>query len=317
MANLSLLDLVTLQRNDVLTGLVEDVTTFAPEAAQVPIVTRPGTYYEIVSRTALPPAGFRVVNNGVTAGKSQFKKTLKEMFFLDVPINVDEAIYKGDDRSVGDILSIEAQGALQSALITIGSQFYYGTSANANGFPGLRTQFSGIATANTNATASATTSAYFVWLNPQGVSFDVGMDGQIALPPFQRQQIAAPSPGSGNLFAWVSNLSTYIGLAVKSQYSVYACVAIDLTHPMTDALAQQLVSYIPLNRRAGMTVFMNKTALFTLQKSRTTINYNATYGPFSAQDVTAEGTGGVSPPPTMVEGFPIVVTDSISNTETN
>lgn len=303
---LSLLDLVTLQRNDALTGLVEDVTTYAPEFSQIPVVTRPGTYYEIVSRTALPTSQFRIINNGVAPSKSAFKKQLKEMFYLDTLINVDEAIYKGDDRSVGDILSIEAQGALQSTIITIGSQFYYGTSASANGFSGLRTQLAGTVAAG--ATTNST-SAYFVWLNPQGVAFDVGNDGSIAMNPFTRQQIAAPSPGTGSFFAWVSNLSCYIGLSIKSQYSVFAVTGIDATHPLTDALAQQLVQYIPLNRRQGIKVFMNRTSHFLLQKSRTAVNQQ----PALAQN----GAPAISAPPTFIESFPIVVSDSITNSESN
>src|SRR6266700_1846816 len=104
---LSLYDLYTLQRNDVLTGLVEDVTTYAPEFASIPVESRPGTTYNIVKRTGLPTAGFRRVNDGVTAGKSVFKKEIKEMFFLDASINVDEAVVKGQDGTAGDILSIE------------------------------------------------------------------------------------------------------------------------------------------------------------------------------------------------------------------
>jgi hypothetical protein len=67
---LTLLDLVTLQRNDILTGLVEDVTTYAPEFSRIPVVTRPGTWYEIVRRTALGTAAFRIVNNGTTPVKT-------------------------------------------------------------------------------------------------------------------------------------------------------------------------------------------------------------------------------------------------------
>lgn len=306
MANLTLYDLVTLQRNDPLTGLVEDVTTYAPEFSTIPVVTRAGTSYDIVRRTALPASGFRAINNGVTAGKSAFKKETKEMFFLDTPINVDEAIIKGQDGTAGDVLSIESQGALQSSIITIGAQFYYGTSNQANGFPGVRSQLSGVITAGGTTNS---TSAYLLWLNPQGVHFDVGRDGEIAMPPFTRQQVAAPSPGTGNYFAWVSNISCYIGCAVISTWSVWAVVGVDSTHKLTDAIAAQLVQLIPLNRRQGLTWFMNRTAQFTLQSSRSSI------GNQPASD--RNGTPAWPPPPIDLAGYPIVVTDSITNTESN
>jgi hypothetical protein len=312
MADLTLLDLVTLQRNDVLTGLVEDVTTYAPEFSVVPVTRRPGTYYEIVRRTALPTVGFRNVNNGTTPAKSSFKKELKEMFFLDVMINVDEAIYKGDDRSTGDILSHEAQGALQQAVITIGAQFYYGTSNAASGFGGLRSQLSGSVAAGGTTTS---TSAYLVWFNPWGVSFDVGNDGEIAMPPFMRQQVAATTiiaSGTGHLFAWVSNISCFIGLSVKSQYSVWAITGISgtgSTNKWTDALAAQLIALIPLNRRQGLTWFANRQAVFTLQAQRTVTLFG--------QGTTLPDQGVVAPQPTSCMGFPIIQTDSLTNTESD
>lgn len=305
---LSLADLVTLQRNDVLTGLIEDVTTFAPEFSEIPVVTRPGTYYEIVSRTSLPTTQFRPVNNGVTPSKSIYKKALKEMFYLDSQIEVDEAIYKGDDRSTGDILSHEAQGTLQSSIITIGSQTWYGVSADTKGFAGIRSQLSGVVTAGGT---TSSTSAYLVWMNPQGVHYDVGQDGEIAMPPFQRQQVAGSdiTGGTGKLFAWVSNISCFIGLTVGSAYSCWAVTGIDATHPLTDKLVAQLTQYIPLNRRQGLKMFMNRTAHYLLQASRTAIaNQPALPG---------NAAPAWSGPPTQVEGYPIVVTDSITNTENN
>jgi hypothetical protein len=323
MANLGLLDLITLQRNDLLTGLVEDNTTYAPEASVVPIVVRPGITYEIAKRTSLPTSQFRIVNQGVAASKSAFKKEVKEMFPVDCQITVDELIVKGDDRTTGDVLSHEMQGALQSTLITIGSQFYYGASGDgSNGFVGLRSQL--VNTASVGGTTNSTT-AYAAWLNPWGVSFDVGKDGTIAVNPPIRQQIAAPS-GTGTIFAWVSNISFYIGLSVKSNYSVYGVTGIT-THTtssgagyfqngqntvydqaLTDRAAASLVAKIPLVRRNGLAWFMNRTSHFLLQQGRSAINF---------QTAGTDGTPAWPSRPTLLEGFPVIVTDSITDTENN
>lgn len=305
--NITLFDLITLQRNDILTGLVEDVTTYAPEFAQIPVVTRPGHYYEIVKRTALPTAAFRVVNNGTTAQKSAYKKEVKEMFFIDTPINMDEAALKADDKSSGDIWMHETQGVLQATLITLGAQTWYGTSSDANGFQGVRAQLAG----NVGAGGTTnTTSAYLLWLNQWGCRFDVGENGSIALPPPMRQQIAAASPGTGNLFAWVSNLSCWVGFSVMSNYSTWAVTGIDAlgSHNLDDATAAKLISNIPLVRRQGLTWFLNRTSYYVLQKSRTAINQ---------QVAGATGQPAWSPPPNLLEGYPLVVTDSITNTESN
>src|SRR5262249_3284432 len=150
-----------------------------------------GTWYKIVRRIGLPSGGFRNLNTGVSAGKSNFSKELKEMFFADYPINMDEAVMDGDDASTGDIWTHEARGAAQSFAINIGAQFYYGTSSDANGFSGLRAQTSGSVAAGTG---SNSTTAYLIWEDPDwGCRFDVGRNGTIDLRPPQRQQIADPN----------------------------------------------------------------------------------------------------------------------------
>lgn len=313
--DLNLLDLVTLQGNDPLTGLIEDVTTYAPEFAQIPVVVKSGITYKIVKRTALPPSGFRVVNAGIGTSKSAYKQEVKEMFPLDVIINVDELIYKGDDESVGDVLTKEAQGALQSAIITIGAQTWYGTSNDPNGFSGIRAQITGTVGAGGSTN---TTSAYAIWCHPWGVNYPIGRRGEIAMPPFQRQQIAANQTNgtAGNLFAWVSNISCFIGLTVGSNSSVWNVGGIS-THQttpptydqaLTDVLAANLLSTIPLNRRQGLMWFMNRTSHFLLQQSRTAVGFQP-----------ADGTGRPAwpSPPDMLLGYPIVLTDSITNTESN
>jgi len=311
---LTLFDLLTLQRNDQFTGLIEDVTTYAPEFSQFPVTRRAGTYYEIASRTALPASQFRAINSGTTPTKSAFKKTLKEMFFLDTIIDVDEAIYKGDDRSTGDILSHEAQGALQASIITIGAQIWYGTANSTYGFGGIRSQLSGTTQAGGSTNS---TSAYLLWFNEWGVSLDVGKDGDIAMKPWTMQQISSTdvsSTGSSTqkLFAWVSNISCYIGLSVKSQYSVWAVTGISgsgVTNKWTDTLGFQLLALIPLNRRQGLTWFVNRQGFMTLQVNRTVTLFG--------QGTTIPSQGLVAAAPIDCAGFPIVQTDSITNTESN
>lgn len=311
--SLSLYDLTTRQYNDRLTGLVEDVTVYAPEFSEIPVVTRPGTTYKVGKRTALPPSQFRIANAGVKPGKSAYRQEIKEMFFLDSPIIVDEMVKKGDDGTLGDLLSQESQGVLQASIILVGAQTYYGTSSDSNGFQGIRSQLSFVVGAGGS---TSSTSAYALWLNPHGVHYDVGRDGEIALPPPNRYPIPDPNQTGAYYWAWATNLSCFIGLSVLSNYSCWAVTGIT-THQstgkydqaMTDILAANLVSNIPLVRRNGLKWFMNRTAHFLLQQSRTSINTQV--------GGAASGTPAWSPPPTACEGYPIVVTDSILNTEDN
>lgn len=308
-----MLDLITNQENDALTGLIEDVPIYAPEFSQIPVEVKPGVTYRIVKRTALPPSGFRQINQGIGTSKSSYKQEVKEMFFADTIINVDEAIVKGDDESAGgDILTKEAHGALQSVIITLGAQTWYGTSNDANGFTGIRSQVTAsIAAGGT----TNTTSVYLLWLHPWGVNFPLGRKGQVAMKPWNIQQIVTSNPGttgSSNIFAYVSNISFFIGLTVGSNYSIFAITGLSApsasTYVMTDALGAQLLSYVPMTRRQGLVWFMNRNAHFQLQKSRTAIGYFPG-GP--------TGAPAWSPPPDSCQGYPIVVTDSVTNIESN
>jgi hypothetical protein len=306
MADLTLLDLAARSGGDVLTGLIEEVTTFAPEFNTIPAFPRAGTSYPIVLRTGLPTGGFRNANEGSATVKSTVKRVIKEMYFFDCQLQTDEMIVKGDDRSLGDVLSDEAAGALQAAINTFGSQVYYGVDADAKGFAGLRSQL--VSSVSAGGTTN-TTSAYLVWMGRQGVSFQVGNDGAISLPAYTKQQIVDPNDSTKRLMAYVSNLSSYIGLSIGSEQACWSIKGISTTtgQDFTDARGAELLAAVPMARRAGLRWFCNRTAAFTLQKSRA-----------STGQTEAGSRGSNFPPlPTECQGIPITVTDSITNTENN
>jgi hypothetical protein len=311
MAALTLLDIALRSGSDQIIGLIEDVTTYAPEFSVLPAVTKAGTSYKVTRRTGLPTAAFRDVNGSGTVTKSTFKQEVKEMYFLDVPLQVDEAVVKGDDGSVGDLLAGEASGALQAATILLGSQMYYGTSNDAKGFTGLLSQ--SVGKWPTGGTTSST-SAYLVWTGPQGVSFVVGRDGQIAMPDWTKQAIVS---GTSQKMAYVSNLSAYIGLQVLSASAVWRVSGITAAAPLTDARGAGLLSKVPLTRRNGLRWFMNRTAAYTLAASRATAGYIAATSAGSPTQALPGTIGVFNALPDMLAGVPITVTDSLVDTETN
>lgn len=310
--DLTLLDLAARSGSDALSGLIEDVITVAPEFSVLPAVPKAGTSYKVTRRTGYPTAAFRNVNEGLAASKSTYVQEVRSMYFLDCQLEVDEAIVKGDDMSIGDVLTDEAAGALEAALIAIGAQVWYGESADAKGFQGIR---SVITMGTDNVTCGGTTnttSAYLVWLGNKGVHLKVGNDGAIDMPDWIKQQIL--KSGSGNtakkMMAYVSNISSYLGLSIGSAYSAFACTGIGATlgtNGMTDAKGAALMAKVPLNRRNGLRWFMNRTAAAQLQYSRSAVG-----------QIDAGGTGrSYAPIPTECQGVPITVTDSITDTETN
>jgi len=128
------------------------------------------------------------------------------------------------------------------------------------------------------------------------------------MPAWTKQAIT--STGNKQLMAYVSNISTWIGLGIGSATSVWRVAGITKTAgaDLTDVRGHHLISKVPLNRRQGLRWFMNRTAAFTLQASRKAIG-QVIAGP--------GGTPAFAPYPTELAGIPITITDSITDTETN
>lgn len=320
MANISLFDLAIVNRADSYTGLVEDVTTLPKEFSTIPSRKINGTWYEIAKRVQLPTAQFRNANAGVSTSKSSYKKEVKQMFLVDVQLQMDEAIVKADPSSIGSMWQHEAEGAMKSGAILIGQQTYYGTSADASGFTGVRDQ---LAYSIDAGGGSNSTSAYLLRLSEKdGCRYDVGNDGQFAISAPRLQTVADPN-NSGKVFtAWVGNLNAWIGynqISNLSSWSVKGVKASATANWLTDDKADQLLAQIPALRRDGLVWYMNRTAVSTLRRSRQTVNLGIPSGSALGSYVAAGagGTPAFAPMPTDLVGYPIVVTDSILNTESN
>lgn len=303
---LSLYDLYILNRADEYTGLIEDVTTLPAEFGIIASHPRKGTFYEVSKRTTLPTAQFRNVNGGTTPSNSTFKKEVKEMFLVDVQIQLDVALVKADPQNVGALWQIETAGAMQAAAILIGQQTYYGTSADSGGFTGVRNQlaYSVAAGGSTNST-----SAYLLNMDPQqGVRYDVGMDGAFSVSAPREQTVADPN-NTGKVFnAYVGNLNCWIGYNQLSNLAAWSVAGCDSSHKLTDALAQQLIGQIPAARRGNLRWFMNRSNEWFLTVGRTSIGY---------QTADSGGRAAFAPLPQQICGYPVTITDSILDTESN
>lgn len=333
MAQLTLLDIAKRNGSDREVGLIEDVGTFAPEVAVLPVRPINGVSFKSTLRTNVPTgSSFRAVGSGASLVKSTYQQKLAECFFIDKPLQVDEALPDAEDRSVGDVMADEVQGALMAAGIDIGSQLYYGTSADSNGFQGL-VAFVGSSstyTVSAGGTGATTTSAWLVYIDIKGVHFVAGRtsvrnaggaqaepsgEPTIIAPPFRmpewsKQQVAVGTAGKVAM-AYVTNISGWLGLAYGSNYSGFRVRNISTGSSatyMTDAQGAALLAKVPLHiRNSGrLRWFMNRDAAYTLQASRA-----------PATVVGQVGAAGIYPPlPTECQGIPITVTDSITTTET-
>ena len=120
----------------------------------------------------------------------------------------------------------------------------------------------------------------------------------------------------------MGNLKGYVGYNQMSNLSAFSVSGIDNTSPtywMKDDLAAQLLAQIPVARRSNLRWFMNRSCHSYLQRSRSTVNLGipgaATLGSYQAAD--AAGRPAFSQLPESCIGYPITISDSILNTETN
>lgn len=306
---LTLLDITKRDGTDQAVGLVEEVVTVAPELDQMLGIAINGITYKLKKRTVLPTSGFRNANEGSDLAASTYENAVGACYFLDVPLRVDEAVVdsgmaEGNSRAA--ILADEAAGALRSSLITVGDQFYRGTTANAKGFAGLLSLYD-----STNCEVSATgssgsaTSAWLVWNDPQGVHFIWGNQRGIQMGEWQRQQVT--DANSKAFMAWVNNCKAWIGLRQVHSRAVVRIKLITTASGknLSDALVAEALSKMPIwmRRNSNLRLFCNSVAALTLQKSRSaTTNNSATPLQFAPQ-------------PTESNGVPIVITDSIGQSE--
>lgn len=304
MAQANLLDIAKLNGSDAVVGLIEENLTYAPELSVFPARTIRGTSYKTVIRTSYPSVGFRNANEGVAGGKSEFINKLVECYILSANITVDKAVARAYEDGEDAWKALEADGVMRQALIELGSQIFYGTSVDAKGFPGLQSIVDAALTLDAGGTTASTgSSVYGVKFGPAAVSLVFGNSSVISMADWSAQTIS-------NVASWVSDLTSWVGLQAVNKNAVLRLkdATEDSGKGVTDSRLAELLSKAPVGMRPDYW-FMNRRSAFQLQSSRSS-TVNATG--------VKSGTGAevFAPFPSESNGIPIVVTDSIVNTET-
>lgn len=318
MATLNFLDLAKANSSDVIGGLIEENVNEAPELAVFDSedMQEPGVLsYETLHRTSLPTVAFAAAGSGFDASKSEMKLVRHECFRFGGRVECAKHIADNWRRGgAAGYQAHEANGIMRAAMQHIGKQIFYGVSNDGLGFPGLKafTPFGGSYTHNAvGTTANTASSVYFVKFGEQFTRLMIGRarngNGIFDLPDFQEGDIT--DANSKLMRAYISELSSYVGLQIASPFSVLriANITADSTKTCTDALINAAKQLMPANWRPDA-CFMSKRSRYQLQTSRT---------------VTLSGTGTLRPdqpllapvPTTDADGVPIIVTDSILNTD--
>ena len=316
MANsmLSLLDITKQNGTDMAVGLVEEIRTFAPEVEV--LMGRPinGTSYHSRVRTSLPTGpAFRQANAGSDTVSSKYDIRLNECFYLDGQMQIDEAVAESSELGQDVILAQEALGVFKQKAIALGAQLYYGTSQDASGFPGFTSLWDTAMTISVQSATASTSSAWLVVNSLDGVHLIYGKNSGLNVRQWTRQQVLAGN--SKPMFAWVNNLSGWVGLSFN--YSKSLCRISGLSDGaatgLTDKMVAKALSLFPVGT-VPTHLFMNRTQRYMLQQSRAPVYAAAT---LSNSNVTSNLPLQFPAMPVESNGIPIYVTDSITNTETS
>ena len=300
---LTLLDIA--KQNGTVGDLIEDSLLAAPEVQVIPARTISGYMYKTLHRTTIPTVGFRDANEGAAAVQSVFKQRLHETFTVDVSSEVDVAVARQAEDGTEVVLAREASGMLEGAFRGMGSQFYYGTATTVEtsiagsptkGFKGLNELTGSTIEVDAGGTGSARSSVWAVVGGERGVQWILGNEGSFETDD---PRIVRVTDSNSNPYdAWRTPLTFDIGLQVANENALGRIKNLTAANTLTDDMIYELLSLFPVGVRPNW-LFMSRRSLEALRASRTATNV----------------IGSPSPNPDSVAGVPIIVTDSILDTE--
>jgi len=178
----TLLDIAKSRGSDGLVGLVEEVLPALTELRLAPARGIRGINYKQNVRTGLPAGSFRNANEGVTATKSTFEERLFQCFIANALWQCDKAVADAHEDGAPAYIAAEGVGLTAGQLAHVCKQFYYGTSNDAKGFPGLLAMYNTAMSVDAGGTTADTASS--VWAvkwGPMGVQLLLGNDAQLTL----------------------------------------------------------------------------------------------------------------------------------------
>ena len=296
----TLLDIAKANGSDGVVGLIDEATKAHPELTLAAARTIKGLNYKTLVRTANPTVGFRNANEGTAATKGAYENRLFETYILNPRWECDKAVADRYEDGPEAYIALEASAILEAAMQTLATQFYYGTGADAKGFPGLLAAYdaTNMVVDAGGTTAATGSSVWALRFGPKNVTWVYGNNGSLELSDVAEQRIL---DASDNPFtAYVQELLAYPGLQVASLYCIGRIkkLTADSGKGLTDDLIAELLSKFPVGVRPDV-MLMTRRSLRQLQDSRTATN----------------ATGAPAPFPTEAFGVPIAPTDAITNTE--
>jgi len=223
----------------------------------------------------------------------------------------DERIKITEGALYPTLHALEASGMMMGSLTKLGTQLWYGIGGggDAKGFPGaVEIVHSDLVSDGGGTTATTGSSIYGLKLGAQYVQFVFGLGQVFTLGEWRKQTMIRSSK---SLTCWLNSLSGYVGVQWVNKYAVGRLkdITADSGKTATDAMIGTWLSKYPVGLKPDV-LFMSRRTAMQLQTARSATSItNSSPKANNGGDVWA-------PEPVSSNGIPIVVTDSLLDTET-
>lgn len=301
----TLAQILTITDRNLADRQISDVLNSAPFLKILAADKCPDTVHKYVKQTGAPVVGFRVVNDGRENSKSADQLVSIDLKYLDWSFVVDIAAADAFTAGRDAFVAREALRHLKAALFAFEVQIINGTVGGAAaGFAGLADSLVLANNMVINATGSTAGTGSSVYAIRTGGDLNdvvaiAGKNGDISIG--ETTQIEKAGATTGTYTGLLTPGGAWLGVQVGGAYSVgrIANLTAQAGKTLNDGLISQLISKFPADAPPTHLV-MNRRSLQQLQAARTATN----------------ATGAPAPFPSESFNIPIVVTDSISSTET-
>ena len=285
-------------------GVILQVQQKFPEIVWFPASPIPKITYKTLNITADPVAAFRAVNVGRAVTKPTFGNQTVTCKCLDGSWNVDQAAIKEVDDSPEWVKEALKAAAWRGVIGALCAQIWYGTTSpgSASGFAGIASLYPNTDSENVvdaTGAGSDVASAYLLSFGDRAFNLAWGHEGALDIGPIVEGTL--PTSDGTTIWGFEQKIMGWCGVQlVNNEAGVRIANLEDAT---TLCLTDTLVASALSKFRVGVkpdAIFCNRQQHYRLQQSRTATN----------------PTGAPAPFPTEAHGIPIVVTESLAQTET-
>jgi hypothetical protein len=258
-----------------------------------------GVTYETTALVELPTIAARNMNEGTDPQKSRSEKRTASCCALTPRWGIDK-LAETIDNSAAKLLAKEARAFMAAYLKWLGQVFFYGTTVDAKGCPGLLQAVSSSYTVDATGTGSATSSVWAVKFGEDAVQWLSGNNGQnvISDPRVGDFTGSNGKPVTGIIQELVSRPGLFVG-STRYVGRIKNLHASATGKTLTGDMLGDLV-----NTKMGLSY--RPDVIFLTPRSLEQYRQNLQAITSSTMRIQT---------PTEFEGIPLVPTESLTNTE--